>query len=258
MSRLTHVQNIELFHLLFLAHAGQTLDKRCYALKGGCNLRFFLGSIRYSEDMDFDVQKVSAADLRDRVNRVLASKAFRQALALRDMELEHVTESKQTETTQRWKFGLVTPAASLPVPTKIEFSRRKAFSDAVLENVTPALLRSSGLPPLLVSHYPAGPAWRQKVGALAHRTVTQARDVFDLHLLAASGLVEPARANATLPSALLHEAAQLCLAVDFETFKGQVLSYLTADQQPTYDDPDVWDAMVLKVADSLRGGHENA
>ena len=146
----------------------------------------------------------------------------------------------------------------LAAPTKIEFSRRKAFSDAVLESVTPALLRTSGLPPLLVSHYPAGPAWRQKVGALAHRTVTQARDVFDLHLLIASGQVDSARENATLSAALLKDAAHRCLAVGFETFKGQVLSYLTADQQPTYDDPDVWDAMVLKVADSLRGGHENA
>ena len=30
-------------------------DKSLIALKGGCNLRFYFASIRYSEDIDFDV-----------------------------------------------------------------------------------------------------------------------------------------------------------------------------------------------------------
>jgi predicted nucleotidyltransferase component of viral defense system len=47
--------NIELFHLLFLRQIEGKLDKKLYALKGGCNLRFFFKSIRYSEDIDFDI-----------------------------------------------------------------------------------------------------------------------------------------------------------------------------------------------------------
>ncbi|MEI7435779.1 MAG: nucleotidyl transferase AbiEii/AbiGii toxin family protein [bacterium] len=258
MIALTQVQCIELFHLLFLAHAGQSLDKRCYALKGGCNLRFFFGSIRYSEDMDFDVQGLSTEELRSRVNRVLEAKAFRQALAVRAMEIEHVTESKQTKTTQRWKFGLFTPAAPLPSPTKIEFSRRAPFSDAVFGSVDPAILRVVGVPPVLVSHYAAGPAWRQKVGALAHRTVTQARDVFDLHLLLASGTVFAARENALLSPDVLREAEKRCLEMNFEDFKGQVLSYLAPEQQPVYDAPGLWDEIALKVAEALRSSHANS
>ncbi len=257
MNPITQVQRIELFHLLFLAHAGQTLDKRCYALKGGCNLRFFFGSIRYSEDMDFDVQGLSTEELRSRVNRILGSKAFRQALAVRAMEIEHVTESKQTQTTQRWKFGLLSPAAPLPVPTKIEFSRRAPFSDAVLESVDPAILRMAGVPPILAAHYAAGPAWRQKVGALAHRTVTQARDVFDLHLLLASGAVVAASENALLSPDVLREAEKRCLDLRFKDFKGQVLSYLDPEQQPVYDAPGLWDGIALKVAKALRSSHEN-
>lgn len=257
MSQPTPVQCIETFHLLFLAHAGQTLDQRCYALKGGCNLRFYFRSIRYSEDMDFDVQNIAPADLRNRVNRVLGSKAFQQALAVRELAIEHVTESKQTQTTQRWKFGLQTPAASLPMPTKIEFSRRNPFSDAVLERVDPILLRTVALPPILASHYPAGPAWRQKVGALAHRTVTQARDVFDLHLLLASGAVVAARENAGMSSDVRREAEQRCLNMPFDAFKGQVLAYLAPDQQSAYDSPSLWDEIVLQVAEALRGSHEN-
>lgn len=33
---------VELFHLLFLDVFGRKVDKRFYAVKGGCNLRFFL------------------------------------------------------------------------------------------------------------------------------------------------------------------------------------------------------------------------
>lgn len=48
---------VEQFHLLFLEQLGKVVDKQLTALKGGCNLRFFLKSIRYSEDMDIDIQK---------------------------------------------------------------------------------------------------------------------------------------------------------------------------------------------------------
>ena len=46
MHILQQIEYIERFHLLFLAQLGQKLDKRFYALKGGCNLRFFFKSIR--------------------------------------------------------------------------------------------------------------------------------------------------------------------------------------------------------------------
>jgi hypothetical protein len=207
--------------------------------------------------MDFDVQGLSTGDCRNRVNRVLESRTFRQALALRDMSIEHVTESKQTPTTQRWKFGILTPAAPQPAPTRMEFSRRTVFHDAVLEGVDPRLLRALGLPAVLVSHYPAGPAWRQKVGALACRATPQARDIFDLHLLLASGACDPAAENRQLPPDLLEEAERRCLGVRFDAFKGQVLSYLDATQQATYDDPGLWDEIALKIAEALRGGHES-
>ena len=64
MHVLQQIGYIERFHLLFLVQLGQKLDKRFYALKGGCNLRFFLKSIRYSEDMDLDVQTIPVSELR--------------------------------------------------------------------------------------------------------------------------------------------------------------------------------------------------
>lgn len=252
----TSVTFVELFHLLFLSYLGQTLDKRFYALKGGCNFRFFFKSIRYSEDMDLDIQSLSTDELSTRVERLLKAKSFSQALAVRQLVIEHVTASKQTETTQRWKFGLLTPSDNRALPTKIEFSRRRPFTDAVLEAVDPAVLRAYGLPPLLASHYPPPAAWSQKVNALACRAVTQARDIFDLHLLLATGAIGPTGSNAGLTPQILREAEQRCLSLRFSDFKAQVLAYLSPDQQPAYDSPDVWETMALNVAEALRGGHE--
>ena len=45
-------QAVELFHLLFLRQLASGADRARIALKGGCNLRFYFGSVRYSEDLD--------------------------------------------------------------------------------------------------------------------------------------------------------------------------------------------------------------
>ena len=62
---------IELFHLLFLRQLEGKLDKKLYALKGGCNLRFYFKSIRYSEDIDFDVSIISKETLENKINKIL-------------------------------------------------------------------------------------------------------------------------------------------------------------------------------------------
>src|SRR3990170_6022446 len=53
-------QLIEYFHLIFLDRLGRKIDKRLYTLKGGCNLRFYFQSFRYSEDIDFDIQIINS------------------------------------------------------------------------------------------------------------------------------------------------------------------------------------------------------
>jgi predicted nucleotidyltransferase component of viral defense system len=73
-------QTIEIFHLLFLRVFGARVDKALFSLKGGCNLRFFLKSIRYSEDIDLDIQTMSAGTLRNNVSRTLEAQPFAQTL----------------------------------------------------------------------------------------------------------------------------------------------------------------------------------
>ena len=76
------VQYVELFHLLLLDQLGRKLDKRHFALKGGCNLRFFLKSIRYSEDMDLDAQTVPPDVLQERVRLIPDSKPFSRSASM--------------------------------------------------------------------------------------------------------------------------------------------------------------------------------
>lgn len=244
-------RHTEYFHLAFLALLGPKLDRHSYALKGGANLRFFLKSMRLSEDMDFDVGGIEIPELRDRVAAILKSDKLKAMLAVRGVRIEHVTESKQTATTQRWKIGLAVPDGDLPVPTKIEFSRRRVLSGTVFETVDPLLVREHQIAPFFARHYPAETAWFQKLEALASRREPQARDVFDLHFLLSSGAVDPQRVRASLPAEVIDRARERCLSLGFKEFKGQILSFLPPDQQRSYDASEVWDAMVLRVLDAL-------
>ena len=244
-------QIIEQFHLLFLALLTRGTDKRSLVVKGGCNLRFFHGSIRYSEDMGLDVDGIELHVLRDRVRAILASRPFRQNLESRGIAVEHVTEHKQTPTDQRWELGLEYGGHRQPLPTKVEFSRRGLDEGVEFGSLDPGLAGAYRLTPFMVSHYGAAAALRQKVGALAHRAETQARDIFDLHHLLATGA--PRVALRGLDPDTLDEARARSASINFAAFKSQVLSYLAAGDQPRFDSADVWETMVLEVLEALEG-----
>jgi len=242
-------QSVELFHLLFLSQLVRKLDKRFYALKGGGNLRFFFKSPRYSEDIDLDVQSISVTLLRKRINHILDSKPFRDILQVRDIEIEHITEHKQTETTQRWKLGLIVSHQEKPLPTKIEFSRRGLDKHVKFEPISPEVIRTYDLPPILVNHYPAETTCIQKIRALISRKTAQARDVFDLYLLLASRVEK-----VDLPDKLrskINEVKENIFSMDFVIFKSQVISYLEPEDQSGFDSKEVWDNIRLHVVEAL-------
>lgn len=249
MNQASVQQSVELFHLLLLSFLGKKLDKRRYALKGGCNLRFFFSSPRYSEDMDIDVLDMPVHSLQDTVNAILSSNPFRQALEVHGVAIEHITEHKQSETTQRWKLGLQRRDTTCPIPTKVEFSRRGFHGNPVLNSVNSTLVHRYGLPPVLTPHYPAEDALRQKIQALASRNVSQARDIFDIHLLQSTERMR--RARALLDAATVDAAKRHALDLSFDDFKGQVLAYLQPDDQSDYDSAESWESMQLSVLGML-------
>lgn len=247
MNSLSPKATIELFHLLLLDLLGRKTDPKHYALKGGCNLRFFMKSIRYSEDMDIDVGPGLTKDkLADLVGRILASKTFADLLAVRHLRIAEQSAPKQTDTTQRWKFGLERNGSPMLLRTKIEFSRRGMDIGTTFGPVDPLLIRTYELTPILANHYAPQSALDQKIRALASRPEIQARDVFDLALLLNSGIV-----RGPVNNALCLQAQENALAVTYDMFKAQVVSFLNPDHQSQYDSPVVWDAIVLRVAEAL-------
>jgi hypothetical protein len=223
-----------------------------FVLKGGCNLRFFHQSIRYSEDMDLDLGGIGAQAFRDKMNEILASRPFAQILEARGLAIERVSAPKQTETTQRWKLGLRDDRAAAPLPTRIECSRRGLDPGVAFGSIDPRLARAYQLPPLMVSYYDAPAALRQKIGALAGRREPQPRDVFDLHHLFGTGAA--ATVGPGLARNIVERACASALAIDFGMFKSQVLAYLEPDDQARFDSSPVWDTIVLEVVEALRGG----
>ena len=242
-------QTIEIFHLLFVAQFGRRVDKARFVIKGGCNLRFFCRSIRYSQDIDFDVRGMESFALRENVDAVLVSPAFGQALLAKQIEIEHFTPAKQTDTTQRWKLG-IRLAGGQPIPTKIEFSRRRALdSDHPLEAVDGEIIRAYELYPVLAQHYSREAAFRQKIVALSRRTATQARDIFDLKLLLDGGAGKeklPAEVAAELP-----RAVENAVTVGFDDFSGQVRAYLAADYQDFFGSRKAWESLQEEVVRAL-------
>jgi predicted nucleotidyltransferase component of viral defense system len=232
-----------------MGQLARKLDKRNYALKGGCNMRFFFKSPRYSDDIDLDVQAIPVSLLREKITSILNSKPLMDILQVRDIEIEHITEHKQTETTQRWKLGLIAPQIDKPFPTKIEFSRRGLERPVKFESISPEIIRTYELSPILTNHYPAEVAFRQKMKALLSRSSTQARDIFDLyHLLAfrieRADLTEELRSN-------LIKVKDNIFSVDFMVFKSQVISYLEPEDQSRFESKEVWDNIRLRVVESL-------
>ncbi len=244
-------QSVELFHLVFVrALVAKGEDKSLIALKGGCNLRFYFGSVRYSEDIDFDVAVIAPGTLKNKVDRLLRSPLIGASLAAKGIEVVDSSAPKQTDTTQRWKVGLRARDISVPIRTKIEFSRRDVIDGTAFENVDGALLRAYGMTATLATHYTTHAAIAQKIQALAGRAEPQARDVFDLGLL----LARPESARLTLPAAQRHKlpaAIEQAMSISFDHYRSKVVAYLDPGQAELYSERVSWEAMQDEVVARL-------
>lgn len=252
----TSLQLRELFHLEFLRWLGKKIKPRNYSLKGGVNLRFFFGSFRYSEDMDLDVQDISVEALRDRVMQILKLPSFQNGLKPFGIEKiipPDIAKAKQIQTTQRFKVHLIT-FAGVDLFTKIECSRRGSNGKVVVEAVGNKILWEYKLTPLLVSHYDLTSAFKQKINALANRSVTQARDIFDLYILSSQVNLEKTRKNlSSVDNKNIKKAYQNLFEVGFYQFRDSVLAYLSEDDRKVYDSKGAWDEVKLKIADYFKG-----
>lgn len=248
MKLLNPKQSVELFHLLFLYQLSRKVDKNLYTLKGGCNMRFYFKSIRYSENMDIDIQIINKDTLFKNVNKILVSAPFNAILQAQGIEIINISTPKQTPTTQRWKIELKSKHISLPLHTKVEFSRRESEDDTIYEAIDSQITRQYSLLPFMAKHYSIQSMYRQKIRALALRSETQSRDIFDLYSLISSGIHFKLDEDTM---AILEDAKDRAERISFDDFKGQVIAYLSEDLQKEYDDPSVWNAIVETVITSM-------
>jgi predicted nucleotidyltransferase component of viral defense system len=235
---------VECFHLIFLDHLGRKIDKRLYVLKGGCNLRFYFRSIRYSEDIDFDVAIINQETLRKNVNNILAAQSLIKILHTKEITITNISLPKQTETTQRWKISLTNTNLGLTAHTKIEFSRRNKKDAALFEAIDNNIIHHYHLSPIFLSHYNREAAIAQKIIALADRSVTQARDIFDLYLLLGNKTLE---INFILTKEQITKATENMKTIKFQDFQSQVVSYLTNEYKKTYASPEIWQQITTEV-----------
>jgi len=227
------------------------MNRATWIVKGGVNLRAWFGSRRYSEDLDLDAVGSAPHVLRERFDKILLGRPLGDFLTSQGLELARISKPKQTDTTQRWKLELKAAGTSVPLYTKVEFSRRAGHDDDyVLEPARSDIVRPYGIPAPTVNHYTARSAVRQKIHALASRSETQARDVWDLDHLLRSTDADPRPLSDRLREAL-PVATERVMSLEHDVFKSQVVPYLSDDDQATYGTRDAWDRMRELVVERL-------
>jgi len=246
----TEAQVIEVFHLLFLRVLGGAGRNDWFVLKGGANLRYFFGSPRYSNDLDLDFAGRKSWQLMKTVESVLSGRAMSTLGAASGIELAEVSLAKQTETTLRWKVGLAAEGHRDLVRTKVEFSGRGPHDGgAEFEVVPDAIVMPHALQAPTVFHYLETPAIDQKIAALAMRSETKARDVFDLELLFRQRASRGDRLTG-LDATHASAAAERALQIRYSSFTTEVAPFLDAELAELYG-PAQWDDMCLKVHTAL-------
>lgn len=216
-------------------------------------MRFFFGSIRYSEDMDLDLAEVRVDVIQDIVLQILKSQNFVDNLrpySIQSISVPDMVKAKQTETTQRFKIHLITFVGE-DLFTKVEFSRR-GLKDGIMASAVPdSILRDYKLIPIIVPHYNAMAATLQKISALASRPAVQARDIFDLYILSPKLNDSEINSLKTPKKGKLERAYENLFSVTFGQFRDSVVSFLSPDEQTSYSSSLFWDEIKLKVANLL-------
>lgn len=175
------------FHIAFLTALAQSADIRDWALKGGGNMRFYYGSRRFSEDVDLDATP-AAHTFTAKIERAFESRLLDQQLAAIGTRMTDAYAKDRTSTKERWNVKLAIPGTPVDqgvASTKIEISYRPYPAiprETVVETVAPAIMAAYGgrlVSPQMTRYLPSS-AVGQKIIALADRSETQPRDVYDL------------------------------------------------------------------------------
>ena len=105
---------------------------------------------------------------------------------------------------------------------------------------------------LNVSHYGRLAATRQKLEALSGRTIVQARDVFDLHVLGLHRTpTDWSELAAQTASEILASGLDRTLEISYSEFEGQVVEFLSDEARSRFGSPSAWEGIQLAVAQGI-------
>jgi hypothetical protein len=197
--------------------------------------------------LDLDVSNEPVHVLREKVMSILDSGALNttaRTYGIDSIRPPDLSRAKQTETVQRFKIHLETTSGE-DLSTKIEFSRRGMDAPIRVEAIRPEVLAPYRTPSLILPHYAADAAARQKIRALIGRRITQARDLFDLHVLRAQPELRDLDLGKVFSRQELETALANTYSVEYETFRDTVLSFLSPENRERYDSKEVWDQIRL-------------
>lgn len=213
----------------------------------------FFGSVRYSEDIDLDGTVEASDTIRGCIKGIFRDRALLrrlQRLGIRGLDPGE-GPNKDTETTIRYKFGVIVPG-DIRYPTKVEVSFRGAhpMDQVALDTPDEKVVNLYELEPAPVRHYVRTAAVRQKIDALGGRREVQARDVFDLHVLGAATPSESLLDSlaAVLTRSRLDESHKRAFEISYQEYRGQVLEFLAGEARSRYATDEAWDEIRLEVA----------
>jgi predicted nucleotidyltransferase component of viral defense system len=247
MATLSQARDAFQLRLLTFLYRGATSSS--LVLKGGAAMRVLTESARFTQDLDFDHDPHrSLASLQKTVRT-----AIDRAIHGSGLVGTSISESKQTDTVARWKIsGGTSTGESLHLT--VEVSRRRAPDPSHVIKI-PVQIADRTLPRVYVSVYDEQALADNKLAALIDDRRTAPRDIYDLELLLARGVI-PSVATVEIlggPATLMQRVADKLDLMGWALFRDEVLPTLPVEIQAHIDE-DEYLAMKVRLLETLERG----
>ena len=247
MTTLSQTRDAFQLRLLTFLYRGSTSSS--LVLKGGAAMRVLTDSARFTQDLDFDHDPHrSLASLQNTVRT-----AIDRAIHGSGLVGTSISESKQTDTVARWKIsGRTSNGETLHLA--VEVSRRHRPDPSHVLKI-PVQIADRTLPRVYVSVYDEQALADNKLAALIDDRRTAPRDIYDLELLLARGVVPSVAAVENLggQATLMQRVADKLDLMSWALFRDEVLPTLPVEIDAHIDE-DEYLAMKVRLLETLERG----
>jgi predicted nucleotidyltransferase component of viral defense system len=172
----------EYLQLVFLNYLFQEKEAKKIYFKGGTALRFFFGSPRFSEDLDF-----STTHTKKQIRRIVEKVALAIQKEIASLKIIPLYSGKKTE---RFRIKYEGQQVKYPLVIRLDFHRVKKIgrvTASVLSTKFPIVIFP------LIPHLTEEELLKEKIEALASRC--KGRDFFDVWYLLEKGVPLPKKVN---------------------------------------------------------------